>query len=147
MGRTTVKLSALAALAILAAAPAAALAAEPALVTPILRTETTVTGQPIALPQGAVQVSAVTLEIPAGGKLPPHQHPYPRFAYVLSGRLSVTYVDQKLTKVLGPGDFLVEAVGQTHFGETLGPEPVRLLVIDQAPPGHVNTIPARQEPR
>jgi quercetin dioxygenase-like cupin family protein len=135
-----VKLTTLAAAAILAASPVAVLAAEPSVVKPILSTDKTATGQPIALPQGPVQVTAVTLEIPAGGKLPLHQHPFPRFAYVLSGKLSVTYVDQKLTKVLGPGDFLVEAIGQTHFGEALGSEPVRLLVIDQAPPGKGNVV-------
>lgn len=134
------KPSALAALALLAATPAAALAAEPAAVTQIVSTQTTITGQAVALPQGPVQVTAVTLVIPAGGKLPLHQHPFQRFAYVLSGKLSVTYVDQKLTKVFGPGDFLVEAVGQTHFGEALGSEPVRLLVIDQTPPGKTNTV-------
>jgi quercetin dioxygenase-like cupin family protein len=42
--------------------------------------------------------------------------------------------------VFGPGDFLVEAVGQTHFGVALGSEPVKLLVIDQTPPGKTNTV-------
>jgi quercetin dioxygenase-like cupin family protein len=139
-----VKPAALAFLALLAAAPAGAFAAEPIVTTPIVSTQTTTTGQPVALPQGPVQVSAVTIEIPAGGKLPLHQHPYQRFAYVLSGRLRVTYVDAKITREVGPGDFLVEAVGQTHFGEALGSEPVKLLVIDQTPPGKVNTVATPQ---
>lgn len=129
-----------AALVILTASPGAVLAAEPAVTKPIVSTDKTITGQTIALPQGAVQVTAFTLVIPAGGKLPWHQHPFPRFAYVLSGKLSVTYVDQKVTRVFGPGDFVVEAVGQTHFGGAVGPEPVRLLVIDQAPPGKGNVV-------
>lgn len=136
----------LAALAILTASPGAALAAEQAVTKPIVSTDKTITGQTIALPQGGVQVTAFTLVIPAGGKLPLHQHPFPRFAYVLSGKLSVTYVDPKLTRQFGPGDFVVEAVGQTHFGEAVGSEPVRLLVIDQAPPGKSNVVLAPGSP-
>ena len=118
----------------------AALAAEPVRSTPLARADHTVTGQPLAMPQGPLQVVVQTIEIPAGGRLPVHKHPYPRYAYVLSGRLRVTYVDAKLVKEVGPGDFVVEAIDQWHQAEAVGADPVKLLVIDYVPPGEANVV-------
>jgi hypothetical protein len=35
---------------------------------------------------------------------------------------------------------VVEAIDQWHSGEALDGKPVRLLVVDQAPPGQVNVV-------
>ena len=73
----------------LAAQPAAAQA--PAAVSKELSAQDrTMSGQPIALPQGPVRVTFTETVVPAGGRLAPHKHPYPRYALVTSGRLKVT---------------------------------------------------------
>jgi quercetin dioxygenase-like cupin family protein len=42
------------------------------------------------------------------------------------------------------GELAIDAVDQWHEAEVVGAEPVRLLVIDQAPPGVANTV--RRDP-
>ncbi len=106
----------------------------------LLSATQTVTGQPIALPQGPVQVTVWKIEIPAGGKLPVHKHPWPRYAYVLSGKVRVVYPDTGKTMEFGAGDVFFEGVDVWHYGETVGSEPVRLLITDQAPVGQVNMV-------
>ena len=126
--------------ALLLAACASASAQEAAVATPLSTAVTTNSGQPIALPQGPVQVSVSRVVIPAGSKLPVHRHPYPRYAYVEAGRIRVTNVDTGGEVEFAPGGFIVEAIGQWHTGLALGTEDVRLLVIDQHPPGETNTV-------
>jgi quercetin dioxygenase-like cupin family protein len=127
----------LAALALALVAPAAL--AQPAPVTtPVGQFDTTLSGQPIALPQGPVRVSVSETVIPAGASLPEHRHPYPRFIRVLEGEIAVKNLDTGETRALKAGDFAVEALGQWHTGQALGKGPARLLVIDQAPPGAGN---------
>lgn len=126
------------------AACASASAQEAAVTTRLTSAVATNSGQPIALPQGPVQVSVSRVVIPAGSKLPVHKHPYPRYAYVEAGRIRVTNVDTGGEIEFAPGGFIVEAIGQWHTGLALGPEDVRLLVIDQHPPGEATTI--RRDP-
>ena len=130
--------------ALLLGACASASAQEAAVATPLASPVTTNSGQPITLPQGPVQVSVSRVVIPAGSTLPVHRHPYPRYAYVEAGRLRVTNVDTGGSVEFAPGGFIVEALDQGHSGLALGTEDVRLLVIDQHPPGAENTI--RREP-
>jgi quercetin dioxygenase-like cupin family protein len=127
---------------LLAVSPAAA--EEPAAikVTKVLTTTTTVTGQKLVLPSRNPQLLVNILEIAPGARLPKHMHPYPRYAYVLEGDLTVDY------EGLGPrhfrkGDFIVEAIGSWHFGQNNGTTPVHLLVIDQVEAGKSNTIMAK----
>lgn len=104
------------------------------------RTATTATGQRIALPQGPVEVVISRTEIPAGGALPMHKHPWPRYAYVESGRLRVHWERAGLTREFGAGDAVVEAIDEWHEGASIGTEPVRLIVVDQVPPGETNLV-------
>jgi quercetin dioxygenase-like cupin family protein len=131
-------------IAALALAACASASAQEAQVTPLTSAVTTNSGQPIVLPQGPVQVSVSRVVIPAGSKLPVHKHPYPRYAYVEAGRIRVTNIDTGGEVEFAPGGFIGEAVGQWHTGQAMGPDDVRLLVIDQHPPGPTNTI--RREP-
>jgi quercetin dioxygenase-like cupin family protein len=126
------------------AACATASAQEGAVATPLTSAMTTNSGQPIALPQGPVQVTVSRVVIPAGTTLPVHKHPYPRYAYVEAGRIRVTNIDTGGEVEFAPGGFIVEAIGQWHTGLALGPEAVSLLVIDQHPPGEATTI--RRDP-
>jgi quercetin dioxygenase-like cupin family protein len=115
-------------------------AAPPAAVTMLARTGTTVTGQrlgPIESPWEAIFSRA---QLPPGGALPMHKHPWPRYAYVVSGRLRVSYEEARLVREFGPGEAVVEAVGQWHEARVVGNEPVILFVFDQVPPGQTNVV-------
>lgn len=109
-------------------------------VTPLASTTTTASSQPITLPQKDVQVLVSSYEIPAGAKLPVHEHPFARYAYVLAGTLQVTNVETGKSNTYKPGDFIVEMIGQWHKAANVGADPVRLLVIDQVEEGVQNTI-------
>lgn len=114
-------------------------------VTEIARTTKTATGQPIALPQGPVEVVASIYTLAPGARLPEHKHPFQRYAYVLEGELLVQQVDSS-SRVYHAGEFVIESVDHWHFGATVGIVPVKLLVIDQLPPGGEVTVnrPAAQ---
>ena len=115
-------------------------AAPPAASTAILsRTSTTVTGQPLSLPQPLEVVISVT-ELPPGGVLPPHRHPWPRYAYVERGRLRVRYEEARLEREFGPGEAVIEAIDQWHEGRVVGAEPVRIVTVDHVPPGQINVV-------
>ncbi|MGD9540901.1 cupin domain-containing protein [Methylocystis sp.] len=111
-------------------------------VTEIARTTKTATGQPIALPQGPTQVVASIYSLVPGARLPEHKHPFQRYAYVLEGELRVQQADAS-SRVYRAGDFIVESVDGWHFGAAAETGPVKLLVIDQAPPGAEVTIDRR----
>ena len=97
-------------------------------VTPILRTTATASGQPIAYPKtDSPQVTAVLVEIPSGAETGWHVHPYPCYAYILSGNLTVK-VKGKKSHELHAGEALVEAVNTLHNGMNKGIEPVRLVM-------------------
>jgi quercetin dioxygenase-like cupin family protein len=107
-------------------------------VTPLLSTKTTASGQPINVPVHP-EVVVSRYYIAPNTALPMHEHPYPRYAYVLAGTLEVTLRGGK-TYRYQTGDFIAEVIGQWHTGRNIGDTPVRLLVIDQVVPGHSNTI-------
>jgi quercetin dioxygenase-like cupin family protein len=110
-------------------------------VTPIMSAMATAIGQPIVLPKGNAEVRVSMYDIAVGARLAVHKHPSPRYAYVLAGRLRVSDKDNVRTFEYAAGDFLIEMVDTWHYGEVIGTEPVRLLVIDQVEPGQQNTIP------
>lgn len=121
------------------AGPAAADAPKPVVRQVFSGTETA-SGQPLMLPQGQAEVIVSTYEIPPGAALPVHKHPFPRYAYVLAGRLAVTATDTGKVSSYGPGDFVVEMLDTWHSGTTVGDETVKLLVIDQVEPGKPNVV-------
>lgn len=103
--------------------------------------DTTLSGQPIRAPTGDLRVTVTQAVIPAGGRLAAHKHPYPRVVNVLAGHLKITNLDTGHTRDAVSGDWMVDAVDQWHEAIVVGDEPVRLLTIDQAPPGAAVTIP------
>jgi quercetin dioxygenase-like cupin family protein len=120
--------------------PASRQAASLPTVTPILRTARTIAGQPLKLPPGKSEMVAVAVDIPAGGALPIHQHPWSRFFYVERGTLRVVNESTHKSTDFTAGQVLPEAVAQWHHGEAAGDGPVRLIVIDLVPPGVNNTV-------
>lgn len=109
-------------------------------VTPILKTAETVSGQPIVLPQKDVQVLVSTYQIAPGATLPEHKHMYPRYGYVLEGIVQVTNAVTGKSNVFKAGDFIVESIGQWHKGANIGTTVAKLLVIDQVEKGQSNVI-------
>ncbi|MGZ6006540.1 MAG: cupin domain-containing protein [Rhizomicrobium sp.] len=108
-------------------------------VTPVTRTSTTVTGQPIVVPERPdVIVSIATF--PPGARIPEHQHPHPHYVYVLEGVLTVVNTDANKTFDVKAGDFVVEMMDTWHYGINNGPVQVKLLVIDQVPTGAANNM-------
>jgi quercetin dioxygenase-like cupin family protein len=100
-------------------------------ITSLGRFTETVSGQPLALPTDYIAVQAVVVDIPAGGGVPEHFHPEPRYVYVLEGRLRLDNLDTGTSTVFETGAFVVEPLGQWHAGFALDDRPARLLVIDQ----------------
>jgi quercetin dioxygenase-like cupin family protein len=121
----------------LLATPAVA-AAQPA--PPIATITETLSGQPISAPAGRLTVTISETRLAPGGTLPVHKHPYARIVQVLEGRLRVANLDTGQAREVAAGDWLVDAIDQWHEAAVVGDAPVRLLVIDQAPPGAAVTV-------
>jgi quercetin dioxygenase-like cupin family protein len=111
---------------------------KPVIVTPVLTTDVTASGQPIVLPSKDVQLIVSTYEIAPGAALPAHWHPFPRFGYMLAGSLRVTNLETGQSDDYKAGDFIPEAIGQWHQGSNIGDGPAKLLVIDQVEKGQLN---------
>jgi quercetin dioxygenase-like cupin family protein len=107
--------------------------------TPIIRSDRTISGQPLKLPQGAAEMVAAAVEIPAGGVTTIHQHPWSRFVYVERGPVRITNHDTGEVKQFATGAMFSEVVAQWHEGRALE-TPARLIVIDLVPPGANNMI-------
>ena len=111
-----------------------------AVATPIVRTATTVSGQPLRLPRGPAEMIAAAVDIPAGGVTSLHQHPWSRFVYVEKGSLRVTNHDTGEAADFHAGQVFAEVVAQWHEGRATGTWPARLIVIDLVPPGATNMV-------
>jgi quercetin dioxygenase-like cupin family protein len=109
-------------------------------VTVAARASTTITGQPTGMPPAPFEAVISVTDLPPGGVLPMHKHPWPRYVYVDRGRISVTYEAAGLTREFGAGEGVIEAIDQWHEGRVVGSEPVRLVLFDQVPPGATNVV-------
>ena len=116
------------------------LAAQPVTIGTPVTIDATLSGQAIRAPSGDLRVTITQVELPAGGKLAAHKHPYPRVVQVLSGRLAIRNLDTGQTREAKAGEWMVDAVEQWHEAIALGDQPARLMTIDQAPPGQPVTI-------
>lgn len=123
-----------------ALALAAPAAAQPVTLGTPVTIDATLSGQAIRAPSGDLRVTITQTQLPVGGKLAAHKHPYPRVVQVLAGRLEVRNLDTGQTRQAKAGDWMVDAVDQWHEAVVVGDEPVRLMTIDQAPPGQPVTI-------
>lgn len=97
-------------------------------VTPLLKTSTSWDGKPLVYPKGQAEVTALIVEIAAGGQTGWNEHSVPSFAYVLEGTLEVTQ-GNGATCQLHAGDTLPEVVETLHNGRALGNKPVKLFVL------------------
>ncbi|HEX3969732.1 MAG TPA: cupin domain-containing protein [Stellaceae bacterium] len=91
----------------------------------IFQSTITAAGQPIVFPTGNTEVVALMVDLPAGADTGWHKHPWPRYAYVISGALTVeNEAGQKQT--YKTGDFAVEQLNIFHRGTAAAP--TRLLI-------------------
>jgi quercetin dioxygenase-like cupin family protein len=125
------------ALCFLIAATLSASTQEKIVVTMLLKTDITADGQKIVLPTGATEVTAMIVDLPAGVDTGWHEHPYPRYGYIMSGAVTVEN-ESGQRQTYRAGSFVIEQVGAFHHGTTT--EPTRLLVIDQNEAGKGNQI-------
>lgn len=96
---------------------------------PLLSTQTTIIGQPIAYPtETPAEISASIVTIPPGAQGGWHIHPAPFFGYMLEGELTVNYGTEG-TRVYRQGDSLLEAIDWPHRGTNTGDGPARVLVV------------------
>ena len=125
------------ALCFLIAATLAASTQEKIVVTTLLKTDVTAGGQKIVFPTGDTEVTAMIVDLPAGVDTGWHEHPYPRYGYVMSGAVTVEN-ESGQRQTYRAGSFVIEQVGAFHHGTTTAP--TRLLVIDQNEAGKGNQI-------
>jgi quercetin dioxygenase-like cupin family protein len=136
-----IKLPSLTILIALLVAPLQAQAGEAVTVTPVLSSTVTSSGQPVVLPQKDAQIVISIYDVMPGAKLAAHNHPHPRYAYVLSGVLRVHNIDTGQTDTYEAGAFVLESMGQWHADMSIGREPLKLLVIDVVEKGQPNVVP------
>jgi quercetin dioxygenase-like cupin family protein len=79
-------------------------------------------------------------KLPVGATLPEHQHPFPRYGYMLAGTLRITNTETGKSAEYNAGDFILETIGHWHRAQNIGNETIRLVVIDQVEKGRDNTI-------
>jgi len=97
-------------------------------VTPLLVTGATASGQPIVYPKtDSPEVRMLLVEIPAGAETGWHRHPMPAYAYVLSGSVTVELEDGK-RYTFHAGEAFAETVGVLHNGKNTGTEPARIVM-------------------
>jgi quercetin dioxygenase-like cupin family protein len=109
-------------------------------VTKLLSSTVTSNGDPIVFPSKNAEVDVSIYDIPVGATLPEHQHPFPRYGYMLAGALRITNTETGKSVDYHAGDFILETIGHWHHAQNIGNEPIRLVVIDQVEKGQENTI-------
>ncbi|HXR86299.1 MAG TPA: cupin domain-containing protein [Stellaceae bacterium] len=119
------------------AATVSASAQEKITASTLFQSRVTAAGQPIVFPKSHSEVTALMVDIPAGTDTGWHKHPWPRYAYVVSGVITVEN-DAGKAKTYRAGEFFVEQINIFHHGTTT--VPTRLLVIDQDVAGKGNQI-------
>jgi quercetin dioxygenase-like cupin family protein len=110
--------------------------------TPLLKTTTTAGDQPIVYPKvDQPEVTAVLVEIPPGAQTGWHKHPFPAYAYLLSGVLTVELEGGK-ANTFKAGDAIAETVNMLHNGKNAGKEPVKLIMFVTGAKGEPFTVKA-----
>jgi len=127
----------------LLAAPLPAQAGDDVMVMQVLSSTATSSGQPVVLPRKDAQIVVSIYHVMPGATLAVHNHPHPRYAYVLSGLLRVNNIDTGQTDTYAPGAFILESVGHWKTETSIGSEPLKLLVIDVVENGQPNVVPLK----
>jgi quercetin dioxygenase-like cupin family protein len=128
VGGRSLSLAALSALALDATSPALAEADVGFHATPLLQRTTTDSGQTIEFPSGPNQISAFLVELAPGGEHSRHRHPFPIFAYVLEGTLTLD-IEGVGEMQFPAGTAHLEPVNTWHRDINKGAAPVKWVVV------------------
>jgi quercetin dioxygenase-like cupin family protein len=99
-------------------------------VTRLLKSTTDAAGRPLAYPKpedGQAEVTALHVEIAAGGQTGWHKHPLTCLGYVLEGEIEVTMAGGHVHTVKA-GEALCEVVDLPHNGVNRGAVPAKLVL-------------------
>ncbi len=113
--------------------------------TPLLKTQTSWDGQPLAYPAGKAEITGLKVEIAPGAETGWHTHPVPSFGVVLEGELEITLKDGRIQK-LKAGEAIAEVVNTLHNGRNSGKTPTKLLVFYAGAQGMAITHKADAHP-
>jgi len=95
----------------------------------LLDTDTTIIGETIYYPGGMkADIKSIVVVMKPGEKTAVHKHGVPLYAYLLSGKLEVSY-GKHGKKVYRAGDSFMEAMDQFHQGVNIGSDDVRILAV------------------
>ena len=95
----------------------------------LLKTSTDAAGQPIRYPAEVTpELTTLLVDIPAGQETGWHVHSQPCVAYVLDGEVAVETAGGKVRQFKA-GDSFAEVVNLAHCGRTVGPKPVKILLL------------------
>ncbi len=97
-------------------------------VTPILKTTSTFTGEPVIFPREKNQITAVLFELAPGAESGRHRHPLTQFVYVLEGSVTIQPEGHQ-PKTFNAGEGFVET-NAWHNGVNRGTVPVKALVVN-----------------
>jgi quercetin dioxygenase-like cupin family protein len=105
----------------------------------LLKTSTSVIGQPLAYPPGTPEITAAIVTLAPGQATGWHEHPVPLLGYILEGELTVDYGPDG-TRTYHPGEAFAEAFRTDHDGRNPGAAAVRLLAVYMGAEGTPNTV-------
>jgi len=105
---------------------------------PLLNSDKTVLGQPLAYPKDAANVMANIATMQPGEETEWHQHDVPMFGYILEGEVMVDY-GQQGKRLYRQGDAIIEAIGTPHRGRNTGSVPTKILSVFMGAKGSPNT--------
>lgn len=96
----------------------------------LLTTGHDVLGKPLSYPTCKPLIKSMIITMAPGEVGKVHRHDTPLYAYILSGKIKVDYLDDaKTSNVYKAGDALVEAMIVDHHGYNPFDEPARLLAV------------------
>jgi len=108
--------------------------------TPILQSRATVGGASIAYPKtDSAELTAVRLDIDAGGETGRHMHPYPTLVYVLEGAIEVE-MDGAMVHSYKAGDSFLMVVNTWTNAKNNGTMPAKMLVVFVGVHGKPNLV-------
>ncbi len=94
----------------------------------LLKTNTSVLGQPLEYPKGTPEITAALISLDPGKETNWHRHDVPLLGYILEGALTVDY-GAAGSRTYEAGDAFVEAFHTDHDGRNDGSVPMRLLAV------------------
>lgn len=95
----------------------------------LIRSTTSWNGSPLPpYGSGTPEISVVRVTLPPGAALPMHVHPQATAGVLLQGQLEVR-TPGGVTRVVNPGDAVIELVNEPHGGASIGNEAAVILVV------------------